>query len=454
MTLTAPVLPAEGTHSRTQARDRKTLWWARVVCLSAFGPYVTGSARTEQIVVFASLAFILITGWPRMVNAPFGPAPFLLAWGGLYAVMLIATAFRPFDPGFYGPQPVSHALSAMALPLALMVITWYWTLRASAAALIGAVAPLIVGGMCVNTVLELVQLSAGKAAAVGVLPRFWSAPGAVVTVAGNAAQNGRYTGIFDQPAEAGIAYGVALLCLIWLARRHLAGTRVTVAAGVLLAAGGVITLSKVFLLAAVPIAVVTVLRGHARIRAVMLAGMAGGMLWLAGTAGLLPAWHLGGVALNGLAHPATSLTGTWTAGRYGTGGKLGPATADVLHAAPWSGFGAGGLGVPYDSLWLEVLAVSGILGAVLAAAVLVMLAVRWARMRASLGRAEWHLAGGVLVLAVAASAGIPSLTANRAASLLWLILGVLVTGYGPIHPPLDQPGYASQNVPVAASRVP
>lgn len=92
--------------------------------------------------------------------------------------------------------------------------------------------------------------------------------------------------------------------------------------------------------------------------------------------------------------------------------------------------GAAGLNVAYDSLWLEVFVVSGIIGVVLAAARLVLLAARWVRVKASLDRAEWQLAGGVLVLAVGASLGIPSLTANRTATLLWLVLGLLVCAQG------------------------
>jgi hypothetical protein len=36
-----------------------------------------------------------------------------------------------------------------------------------------------------------------------------------------------------------------------------------------------------------------------------------------------------------------SLASEYTAGRYSSGG-LGPVAADVLHASPWYGFGAGG----------------------------------------------------------------------------------------------------------------
>lgn len=408
------------------ASSRKTLWWARIVCLSAFGPYVTGSARTEQIVVFASLAVVLVTGWPRMIQASFGPTPFVVAWSGLYAVMLISTAWRPFDPGFYGSQPPSHALAAFALPLALMVITWHWTLRADAVSLIRAVAPLITVAMCVNTVIEVAQVSAGKAAVASFLPRFWDTAGSPGSVAALAAGNGRFTGIFDQPAEAGVAYGVALLCLIWLARHRGARTPVVVIAAGLLVAGGTFTFSKVFLLGAVPVSVITVLRGPARIRTAALAAASALALRLAGSAGLLPAWRRGTVMFTHLAQPGASPAAVYSADRYGAGGTLGPVAADVLRASPWAGFGAGGLNTAYDSLWLQVLAVSGLLGVVLTAAVLVMLASRWLRLRGCLKRPEWHLAGGTLALAAGASLGIPSLTANRACTLLWLIIGVLL----------------------------
>ena len=168
----APIRPETRDPSRT------TLWQARIVCLSAFGPYVTGSARTEQIVVFGMFALILIFGWPRIAAArSVPPLPFLTVWLCLYTFMLIATVYRPFDPGFYGAQPVSHALSSLALPIALIVVTWYWTLHAEAVALIRAVAPLIASAMCVNALIEVAQVSAGEAAVINVLPRFWSVPG-------------------------------------------------------------------------------------------------------------------------------------------------------------------------------------------------------------------------------------------------------------------------------------
>jgi CHASE2 domain-containing sensor protein len=93
--MTAIMLRDDPPATGTRRSSRRTLWWARIVCLSVFGPYVTGSARTEQIAVFASFAAILIVGWPRIVNARSIPVtPFLVVWLGLDAVMLIGAVRR------------------------------------------------------------------------------------------------------------------------------------------------------------------------------------------------------------------------------------------------------------------------------------------------------------------------------------------------------------------------
>ncbi len=413
--------------AETAASSRATLWWARTACLSVFGPYVTGSARTEQIAVFTSLAAVLVTGWPRIVKArSFAPLPVLALWLGICAVMLTASVSRPFDPGFYGALPASHALSFMLLPVALITVTWYWTLSARAAELIRAIAPVIVAAMTANTGIALAQFVTGNVAVVSFLPRFWDTPGSAGPVAVLAAGNFRFTGIFDQPAEAGVAYGVALLCLIWLSRRRImrSGILVTLCTAAVIT-GGVLTVSKVFLLGAVPLAVLTVLWSTGRVRAAGRAAAAGAAAWLLAGSGMLPAWPAGAAVLR-LARPSGALVSQYSAGRYGTGGTLGPVVSDVLRASPWYGFGAGGLNVAYDSLWVEVMVVAGVFGAALLTLFLLVLGYRWLSLHRTLERPEWLLAGAVLALAIGASAGLPSLTANRAASLLWMVMGVLL----------------------------
>jgi hypothetical protein len=422
---------------------RLILWWARIVCLSAFGPYLAAGARAEQAAIIASGAVVLMAGWPKIVRARPVPVPtVLLLFTALCAVIVIGTVWRPADLAFYGPQPGSHGLAYFLLPAALILVTWFWTLTVPAARLIIVIAQTTVVAMTANAVLSIAQLASGNAAVLSVLPRFWDSQAAPGSVASLAAENGRYTGIFNQPAEAGIAYGLALFCLIFLTQR---GTRLRggpalcapVAGGALLITGGVLTVSKMFLFLALPLAAILVMRARRnRVRVVLAAALIAGAFWLLGHAGMLPAWPTGSAELHGLLSPSGPLVSTYTANRYGQGGSLGPVASDVLRSSLWYGFGAGGLDVPYDSMWIEVLAVSGLIGLVLLLLILGALAHRWVRLRGSLGRPEWLLAGASLALAAGGSLGLPSLTANRASTLLWLILGVLVCAQHPRQRPV------------------
>jgi len=199
-----------------------------------------------------------------------------------------------------------------------------------------------------------------------------------------------------------------------------------------LVTGGILTISKVFLLAALPLAVLVTLRSpRGRVRVVVCTAVILGLLRVLGSAHLLPAWSQGALRLGAFLHPSTT---EYTAGRYGAGGSLGPAVADVLHASPWYGFGAGGLATAYDSLWVQVLVLAGVAGVILAAAALAILTFQWWCLRGVTAPAEWRLAGAVLILAIGASLGLPSLTANRDATLLWLVLGILVAARSPRSP--------------------
>ena len=67
--MSAVTLRAHRDDAQVGHSSRATLWQARIVCLSAFGPYVAAGARTEQIVVFALAAWVLITA-PASLSQP------------------------------------------------------------------------------------------------------------------------------------------------------------------------------------------------------------------------------------------------------------------------------------------------------------------------------------------------------------------------------------------------
>jgi hypothetical protein len=220
---------------------------------------------------------------------------------------------------------------------------------------------------------------------------------------------------------------VALLCIIFLARRG-ERWRLAEVGGVLVVIGGILSISKVFLFAALPIAAWVIVRSPGvRFRALAGATIGGASLLLAGAMGFLPAWGTGYSVILSFLHPNGSFVTMYTAGRYGPGGgSLGPAVADVLHAAPWAGFGPSGLNTPYDSQWVEILVLSGLIGVILMCAIVAMLGLQWLKMRKVAPPAESALAGSVIALAIASSIGFPSLTASRVGVLIWLLLGVLL----------------------------
>jgi hypothetical protein len=254
------------------------------------------------------------------------------------------------------------------------------------------------------------------------------------TVAGRASQLGRYTGIFNQPAEAGEMYSIALLAAIYHYRSDLlrfAGT------SLLITVGGLLTISKVFLLVGLPIAAWQVLRqSHGRGRRFVLLAAAAVAVAALAQSGVGPQW-IGGDFLAQLLHPGANgdALRLYTGGRLGNSSSLDTVVAAVLQRSPWFGYGAGGLAVPYDDAWVEALCVAGLCGAVLYTMLLATLAVCWLRRRVPAGSggarsARSRLGGGLVLLVIGASVGLPALTANRVATIAWLLIGLILLSPG------------------------
>ncbi len=406
--------------------------WIATVTLSVFGPYVTGQVRTEQVAVILSFLVVVTFGARRFLAHQSLPAlTTIYLWLALLAVIAVATLATPADYGAYSPKSVVGGIAAFTLPLALLGITSYWNCLAAAREVLRTVAMVVVTAMSVNAIFSLYCLYRGSILVLGFLPHFWtSRVDGTSSVASLAFQNGRYTGIFNQPAEAGAAYGIALFCIVYLVqiqpRSH---TPRLVLLATLITLGGTLSVSKVFLLGALPIVLLLLVRDRPR-RARVIGGIA--VLTIAGYGlqrlALLPVWSSGVDMLRQLGNPERGLLSTFSGGRYGgsSGGSLNPVTAYVLHLRPLVGLGAGGLNAPYDSLWVETLVFGGAIGLALLVAVCGVLLWRWTRVRSAIGQAEARLTGATLALAIGGAFGIPTLTGNRITTLFWLVLGTML----------------------------
>lgn len=113
---------------------------------------------------------------------------------------------------------------------------------------------------------------------------------------------------------------------------------------------------------------------------------------------------------------------TLTAGRYGAEAAVNTIEESVLRESPLVGFGATNSAGPLDTGYVEILARAGILGLVLAGAIALILVALWLSGRQSMSRAQWWTAGALLVVWLGATTGGPTITQNRAGTILLLNL--------------------------------
>ena len=440
--------------SGVQGERRWPIRWVIATIACIFGPYLVGGVRTEQLALYGS-AVVAVVLFRRELLRALSAGWLVLALWAAYAATAAVGALVIESRLPWGSGSLVAGLDNATLPLATMTVAAIWMRLVPVPVLLRIASSMVVVAMALNGALAVVTSFAGFDG-VPLLSRFWAAGGSGTTVAELAAGSGRYSGIFNQPAEAGVAYCLASFCLIYLVRSGTSVPRmVWVAMWALIIVGGLMTLSKIFIVGGVLVSACLILTG--RPHRVLLCATAmvatlgtfvlGGLGWL-GTWGAsgMAGWYVDSF------RAGDSLLYTVSAGRFGRGGDNVPTipkvsndtdgsgvpdefeqpgglielAREVLGQHPWFGLGADGAPVSYDSTWIEAIIVAGSVGALLVLAVHVVLLVRWIRLRGSLPREEWRLAGAVVVLAWGSSFGMPSLTGNRESSLMWIFLSLLV----------------------------
>lgn len=403
--------------------------WVFAVALCAFGPYLVGGLRTEQLAVYGSAAAVLALGWPVWRRSRRGSAiaPFLLAWSAITAIALVGAIWVPLDMTLFPPGNPIAGLDNWMLPIAVIIVTAFWCERLDTRSVATVVCTVIVVAMLLNTVASFIARVNGDYTLMPWVDIFWTRGDEEGTaVATNALSNERYTGLFNQPTEAGICYSLALLSLAYLARlrRRNHAVLITVAAAVLII-GGVLAVSKVVLFGGVPLFFLFMLTDRVR-RARFLLATGGVLAVVIAVAGSdLAKYVVGTIAFRTLFAESLDTT-TLSGGRLGSGGTLATVADQVSASHPWFGLGAGGVAAPYDSSWIEAMATTGTVGSVLLGAVFLGLAIRWVALRPVQEAPESMLGLCVVILVAGASMGMPSLTGNKVSTLLWILLTCLL----------------------------
>lgn len=384
--------------------------------LAAFGPYILGGIRTEQVTVYALMALaspFALTAFTRTARAWWFVLPWLI-------IITAATLGELFPPSGTMPWPRGSLLAGvdnMLLPVSVLMVVFTLVPRTNAESVLGTFASIVASGGAINGFITIVSI---RTDLTPWLRPFWSGE-AGVTVAESATSMGRYSGIFNQPAEVGLFYSIAGLLAVY---RFLNNPRLLCLLLSLMTVGGIMSVSKVFILVGLPLIFLYLfLRLNTSGRLLILPYIGLGALILS-VSGIFRQWD-GLWYLNRLLSPPED-QGTvefFTAGRLGANASLGELAREVFVRSPVIGMGFAGWRTAYDSSWTEIFVLAGLIGIVcmllLHAAALLLAA------RLDQHSTRW-LAYASATLALGASFGLPAFSANRISTLVWILIGLLV----------------------------
>lgn len=407
------------TVLRTKVRPGRAQFMCGLLALAAFGPYVGDGIRTEQAAVYL-VAIAALLALPYL--KPCGWS-YLLPWAGILVVAAMSLLTPIMEHAPWGAGSLLGGVDNFFLPVAVMLIVWTLVKRSNAVPALEAVARVTVWGSVASSVVGILSTQVDLT---NFLALFWGGgEGADTTTAENAATMGRYSGIFNQPAEAGLVYSLALILAVWLYSRK--PVLLYPALGIL-AIGGILTVSKIFLFIGLPLAIWYLFcRYRLGGKLLTLASLVG-MFALIAESGFVQEWDGFSYFARLFEAPQGNAVGFYTAGRWDENSNMLGVIDAVLTARPLNGFGFAGRSVAYDSAWTEVIVVGGLPGA----ACLAMAFVAIFRQAYRTGNpARRRLTYLVALLMAGASLGLPVLTANRAATLVWLVLALLALARTP-----------------------
>ncbi|GAB1642504.1 hypothetical protein [Krasilnikovia sp. MM14-A1259] len=402
---------------RQAALDKRGRLLIALVMAAAWGPYTPiPGVRTEQAVVYATAA--LCAAYCLLHSVRLTKTAWLvgLLWLLQITIVAIGGVLPPVNTSGYLPNSVFATMDNITLPLAVVcIVVTLASKGCDRIVMLRSACTVLVVAACLNALI---------AAASAVLPlneilRYWWDNQSEDLGNFHEALGGRYVGLINMPAQAGLLYSLALIAAVYLL--HDSTKRLSIAAS-LIAVGGVICVSKVFLFVGMSVGGWHLGRWALRRPVRIVVGIGA-----AGLAQLGVSTFLAGAARgNSLSTYFTSDTQTVTAGRFGATSSLAPVIDAVMHDSPWWGYGARSIQVALDNGWVESLAVGGLVGVTAYTLTSAMLVGAWWLRRKDVGPTWSRLSIGVVLVANGAAVGFPAMTSNRCATVVWTLLSLLM----------------------------
>ncbi|WP_414657588.1 hypothetical protein ACINK0_06235 [Deinococcus sp. VB343] len=311
-----------------------------LVLLAALGPSVVSGIRLEHLIIYPLALGFILWRWDRKVipNASF-IVKFILLYGIIWSIFSTSQ--------FYPLEKILSSLDNSLLVVATLVaaeglVRYRENWKAFAILII------FCGFM---SILEVVNINS---------PVFNFFLGASakdpMSVWQLSATMGRYNGIFFQPIEAGVAYSCFLVYWVSLLKFKRINPIYMSIILLFIFAGGLLSVSKVFIYSAIPILLYTfIFLANNKIRLILIAIALFISIILVNLSNI---WDGLDYFLRLFSFKNVSIVDLLSAGRYGSDSSIQSDLQDIISNYPMTGYGLKGIDAA-DSFFLYALAQGG-----------------------------------------------------------------------------------------------
>lgn len=381
-----------------------------LLIISAFCPYLILSLglRVDHILIYglSFFAFARLILHKITLSKPI----FLLM---IFWIMIsIFVVVRTFLTPHLSFMEILPDLDSYLEPLALLIILLSLPKELNAREILLTASKVIVLLLFLNVLWTIVGMTLINTEAIN--QYFWRGDTAL-----KAASMNRYSGVFNQPGEAGLAYSLGLLGWCYISvYEHIGFKRIIFLIGLIF--GGLVTVSKVFLFGGIPLMLWWIIK-DANVRKHMFKiFVIGALISIAPASFILNSWggldYLLRFFKTGNGQSTISLL---SAGRYGENGQQSEYFKTIFDTNPIYGLGLGQVQT-VDSQYFQFYAHGGIYALISFSLFLILLL--YLTMKYKSTSSESSFFKSLIFLIIVGGLGIPVLTVNRSSLLLWIML--------------------------------
>jgi len=392
------------------------------------GPYVFASlgVKVDNLIIYPLAIIVLATA---LLKKEVKINKSVL---GIFVIWMLATIFMIVRTFIFGGQLSTYAFLAeiknLTQPLAIVLLFLVVIIskdREKATEVMRKTSFILIYLLCLNTTWIFLGFFINLDS---INQLFW---GGEISVAANAVENGRFSGIFNQPIEAGIVYTIGLLVWLYLAEKKFMKINLkSVIYLLLLFVGGALTVSKVFVIAGVVMFFIGVLSVKIVRRRIIPISIIFVLIGYPVYIYLTKTWTGLGYLFRFFDvnnYQSQGFLMLITAGRYGSDtSQQSDYFQKIWETAPLLGEGLGSQRT-YDSALFHFFSSGGLISLSMYIILLLIIArMVYETYRYTGFNAETKLFLGLFVLIIVGGLGAPILTLNRSSIVIWVFVGLLL----------------------------